>query len=348
MNFFQRLFQGKPKVKKTDLTQRFELVCRVGQGSMSKVWRARDSMSGRTVALKILDKEKTARLEARFKGTPKPSEGTVAGMLKHPYIVKTLEFGVTTHNEQFLVMEFVEGVSLSFLVDMQNERMKKNRLRYIIQIGEALHYFHQQRFIHRDLCPRNVIVSDEDDSIRLIDFGLAVPNTPEFQAPGNRTGTAQYMAPELIRRQRTDQRIDIFSFSVSCYEMYTKRFPWEASYSIEAVMQHIRRPPDDIRDHAPDIDDQVADTIMRGLALMPDDRWQTVDQMLQPLRDANRRLETVDGITLEGEEGIELEEEPKKPLPKMPRRSDANMRTGTDRPSGVRPPQKRSDESRES
>jgi serine/threonine protein kinase len=291
MNFFQRLFSGKPRIKKTDIPLRFDLISRVGQGSMSKVWRARDTLTGRMVAVKVLDREKTLRLEARFKGLMRPPEGAIATVLQHPNIVRTLEYGITRDNEQFLVMEFVEGVSLSFLVDMQNDRMKQNRLKYMIQMGEALQYFHQQKFIHRDLCPRNVIVSDEDDTVKLIDFGLAVPNTPPFQAPGNRTGTATYMAPELIKRQRTDQRIDIFSYSVSCYEMYTKRFPWESAYSIEAVMQHIRRPPENIRDHAPDIDEQVAATIMRGLALMPDDRWQTIDEMLRPLREVQRRLE---------------------------------------------------------
>lgn len=317
MNFFRRLFHPQPKIQKTDLTQRFDLICRVGQGSMSKVWRAKDSVSGRTVALKVLDREKTARLDARFKGLKRPSEGEVAVRLRHRNIVQTLEFGYTRDSEQFLVMEFIEGVSLSFLVEMQNERMQHNRLRYCIEIGEALQYFHQQNFIHRDLCPRNVIVTDEDDTIKLIDFGLAVPNTPPFQAPGNRTGTAQYMAPELIKRQRTDQRIDIFSFSVSCYEMYSKRFPWESAYSIEAVMQHIRRPPDDIRQHAPGIDSQVADVIMRGLAMHPDDRWQTVDQMLQPLREARRRLEGTSRAVQAGielETGIELDEDPESDL----------------------------------
>ena len=74
-----------------------------------------------------------------------------------------------------------------------------------------------------------------------------MPNTPEFQAPGNRTGTANYMAPELIKRQRTDQRIDIFSYAMTCYEMWAKRLPWDAAETLEAVMQHINMPPVDIR-----------------------------------------------------------------------------------------------------
>ncbi|MFO1046210.1 MAG: serine/threonine-protein kinase [Planctomycetaceae bacterium] len=286
LEFLKKLFQSQPKVTRLDVTKRFQLVSRVGQGSMSKVWRAIDGRTGKTVALKLLDIDKTKRLESRFKGikTPKPSEGEVAVKLNHPHIVKTYEFGITTNNEQYLVMEFVEGVSLSFLVDVQNEVMKRNRLRFMIELGEAIEYFHRQNWIHRDICPRNVIL-DEEYSIKLIDFGLVVPNTPEFQAPGNRTGTANYMAPELIKRQRTDQRIDIFSYAVTCYEMYAKKLPWEAAETLDAVVQHINTPPDDLRTHVPDVDPRIAEVIMKGLAVDPRDRWQSMGAMLEPLRE---------------------------------------------------------------
>lgn len=292
MKLLERLkqfFQHKPRITKTDITKRFDLIGRVGQGSMSKVWRARDTMSGKMVALKVLDKEKTLKLEARFTGRNKPSEGEIAMQLRHPNVVQTLEHGMTKDNEPFLVMEFVEGVSMSYLVDVQNDRMKKHRLNYIIQLGEALEYFHQKNWIHRDLCPRNIMVN-EDNQVKLIDFGLVVPNTSAFQAPGNRTGTANYMAPELIKRQRTDQRIDVFSYAVTCYEMYAKRYPWDAGETLEMVMQHINNPPVDIREVVKDIDDQVADTIMKGLETMPANRWSRITDMLQEFRAAETRL----------------------------------------------------------
>ena len=287
----KQFFNKKPQVTLIDLTKRFDLIGRVGQGSMSKVWRARDVMTGQMVALKVLDKEKTKKLEARFTGRNKPSEGEIAMQLRHPNVVRTLEHGVTINNEPFLVMEFVEGVSLSFLVDAQNDRMKKFRLRYIIQLGEGLEYFHQKNWIHRDLCPRNIMIT-EDNQVKLIDFGLVVPNTPAFQAPGNRTGTANYMAPELIKRQKTDQRIDVFSYAVTCYEMYAKRFPWDvgAGETLDMVMQHTNNPPDDIRKPVKNIDDQIADTIMRGLELMPHNRWSRVSEMLDEFRQAEARL----------------------------------------------------------
>jgi serine/threonine protein kinase len=285
LDFLKNMLHSQPKVEKLDITKRFQLIGRVGQGSMSKVWRAIDGNTGRTVALKLLDIEKTKRLESRFKGikSRKPTEGEVAVLLKHPHIVQTYEYGLTTKNEQYLVMEFVEGVSLSYLIDVQNDIMLRNRLRFMVELGEAIEYFHRQNWIHRDICPRNVIL-DAEYSIKLIDFGLVVPNTPEFQAPGNRTGTANYMAPELIKRQRTDQRIDIFSFAVTCYEMFAKRLPWEAAETLDAVVQHINTPPDDLRIYAPEIDPRISETIMKGLAIEPRDRWQTMGTMLEPFK----------------------------------------------------------------
>jgi serine/threonine protein kinase len=292
MKFLKKLFERKPKIVKVDIAKRFELLTRTGQGSMSKVWRARDHLSGRVVALKLLDIDKTKRFEARFKGMKirKPSEGEIAVQLKHPHIVKTLEHGITTNDEQFLVMEFVEGVCLSYLVDVQNEQMQKNRLWYCIQLGEAIRYFHQQKWIHRDICPRNILVT-EDDQIKLIDFGLVVPNTAPFQQPGNRTGTANYMAPELIKRQKTDQRLDIFSYAVTCYEMYTRRYPWDAGETLEMAVQHINSPPVKIDTLVPGIDSQVAEAIMKGLALDPRDRWQKIDDMIDQFREARARIE---------------------------------------------------------
>ncbi len=285
MNFLKRLFSKESRTPRVNIKQRFELIGRVGQGSMSKVWRARDYTSGRIVSLKVLDKVKTQELEARFVGLDKPKEGAIAVQFQHPNIVKTFEHGLTSDQEQFLVMEFIEGHSLSFLVEAQNEDMQTNCLKYMIQLGEAIQYFHDEGWIHRDICPRNIMVNKEHD-LKLIDFGLVVPNTPPFLQPGNRTGTAAYMAPELIKRQKTSQKIDIFSYAVTCYEMLTKRLPWKAAETMEAVLQHINSPPEHIQNLLPDLDPRIADAIMKGLELYPQDRWQTVNEMLEPLKAA--------------------------------------------------------------
>jgi eukaryotic-like serine/threonine-protein kinase len=291
MNFLRSLFRRRPKFHGIDISQRFDLMSRLGTGSMSKVWRALDRTTGRQVALKILDREKTMRYEARFTDRVKPTEGEVATQLEHRHIVRTYEHGRSTAGDQYLVMELVEGLSLAYLVDVQNDVMRTHRLRLFIELGEAIEYLHKQNWIHRDLCPRNVLM-DKEYSAKLIDFGLVVPNTKAFQEPGNRTGTANYMAPELIKRQRTDQRIDIFSYAVTGFEMYCRDLPWPSvtGASLEMVLKRINQKARDIREIVPDLDEQVAATIMKGLEADPRDRWQTISEMLAPLREAYHRL----------------------------------------------------------
>jgi eukaryotic-like serine/threonine-protein kinase len=290
MKFLDSLFSKKPKIDRIDVEARFELITRIGQGSMSKVWKAIDRLTGQVVAVKVLDKAKLIRLDKRFVGMKKPTEGQIATTLRHKNIVRTLEHGITKSDEQFLVMEYIEGKGLSYYVDVQNDRMKRFRLDYMIQLGEAIDYLHRQRWIHRDICPRNMII-DEQNTLKLIDFGLVVPNTDAFRAPGNRTGTAAYMAPELIKRLRTDERIDIFSYAVTCYEMYTKQMPWDTGDTLESVMQAINKPPRDIRKLIPKLDEQIAGAIMEGLAQNPDDRWQSAAAMGDEFREAKKRLE---------------------------------------------------------
>ncbi len=101
------------------------------------------------------------------------------------------------------------------------------------------------------------------------------------------------MAPELIKRQPTDERIDIFSYAVTCFEMFTKQLPWDSGDTLESVLQHINSPPRDIKKFAPKLDDQVCQAIMKGLERAPRDRWQTVREMILELRSAAERLRAI-------------------------------------------------------
>jgi serine/threonine protein kinase len=273
------LLTGQPRV---DVKKRFELKNRVGQGSMSKVYRAYDREHERTVALKLLDMRKTADLEARFDGRERPPEWEVSLRLRHPNVVETFEHGLSTEGERFMVMEFVEGGGLSFLIDTKAPQLEGRRLDLLKQLARGVEYLHRQGLIHRDLCPRNVLVS-ETGQVKIIDFGLAVPNTPEFRRPGNRTGTANYMAPELIRRQPTDQRIDVFSYSVTAYELVTGTLPWESTESLQAAMQHINEPPTDLGERQPDLDQKLAGIIMKGIARDPGERWPNMTALREAL-----------------------------------------------------------------
>src|SRR5262249_4282238 len=145
MNVLSRLKSmfggGTPRI---DIEKRFHSLVRVGQGSMSKLFRARDPTSGRTVALKILDKRKTAGLMARnYGGAVRPSEGGISVGLRHPNVVHTFEHGLSTKDEQFLVMEFIEGVGFNFLIETKDRKLQGKRINYLIQAAEGLAYVHE-------------------------------------------------------------------------------------------------------------------------------------------------------------------------------------------------------------
>lgn len=291
MGFFSWLFPGKTgkggqkklNLPKIDVRKRFELLNRTGQGSMSKVWRARDKSLGRMVCLKLLDKEKTAKFEARFIGLNKPLEGTICLELKHKNIVQTFEFGTTTEGEYYLVMELVEGMGLNFLCETKSERLDGNRINYLTQIADSLEYLHRKGYLHRDICPRNIMV-DNEGTVKLIDFGLAVPNTPEFGKPGNRTGTPNYLAPELIRRVTTDHRVDLFALGVTAYEMFTHTLPWEKAQSMQTLLSHMNSPGKDPREHRPDLDKATAQFLIKAIERDPRDRFQNAAEFREALQ----------------------------------------------------------------
>jgi serine/threonine protein kinase len=273
------------KLPIVDVSKRFELLGRTGQGSMSKVWRARDKSIGRVVCLKILDREKTAKFDARFPGLQRPSEGALMMTLRHLNVVKTFEHGLTTQREPYVVMELIEGMGLNFLVETRSSALKGKRVDVLCQIADGLEYIHNQKFMHRDICPRNVMVTN-DGVVKIIDFGLTIPYTPQFCKPGNRTGTPNYLAPELIKRTTTDHRVDLFALGVTAYEMFTNNLPWEKSESLITLMSHMNSPGKDPREFVPSMDAALAKVLMKAIERDPSQRFQTAAQF----RDAFKAL----------------------------------------------------------
>jgi serine/threonine protein kinase len=286
VGFFGNLFgggKGKGKMPRIDINKRFELLGRTGQGSMSKVWRARDRSLGRTVCLKVLDKEKTAKFEARFLGLNRPMEGVICTALHHENVVRTYEYGMTTAGEQFLVMELIEGNGLNFYIETNSPNLNGKRIDYLIQITEGVEYIHQQGFMHRDICPRNIMVTNTG-VVKLIDFGLTIPNTADFWKPGNRTGTPSYLAPEVIKRINTDHRVDLFALGVTAYELFTNALPWEKGDSTTTLKNHINNPGKYVREYRADLDDHVTKLIMRSIERDPNARFQSATDFATALR----------------------------------------------------------------
>jgi serine/threonine protein kinase len=286
-SFFKSILEGG----KVDVGKRYEILREAVSGTMSQFHMARDRETEQIIGLKVLDKQKTEQLEMRFRGLDKPTEGQIATSFAHPRIVRTIGHGITTKNEQFLVMEFLDGPGLNSLIIGRSELLDGNRLALMRNAGEALQAVHEAGYIHRDICPRNFVCSPEASSLKLIDFGLSVPATKEFMQPGIRTGTPNYMAPEVVRRKTTDHRLDIFSFGVSMYEMFSFDLPWQrGSGDGMAAMSHGQSEPTPLEKLCPDIHPSIAAAIRKCMAADPAARTQSMSQFLSeisPMRHEN-------------------------------------------------------------
>jgi eukaryotic-like serine/threonine-protein kinase len=274
--FFSSLFASG----KVDVWKRFERMRESTSGTMSTFYKVRDLKSGQVLGLKIIDVAKAAPVEGRYKSLHKPSEGEIGSRIVAPNIVRTLEWGTTTGGEPFIVLEYVDGTLLHSLLTAHKPLAPAEKLDLVRQAAAAIAAVHAAGFVHRDICPRNFILRP-DGRLVLIDFGLTVPDTPAFLQPGNRVGTPNYMAPEVVRRRPIDRRLDVFSFGVTAYEICTGgQMPWPRGNSGKAALAH-DTPSTDIREHWPDIPLPLATAIMTCLAAEPDKRPPTLDRFLR-------------------------------------------------------------------
>jgi serine/threonine-protein kinase len=278
-SFIRSLLEGS----KVDIAKRYEILRAAVSGTMSNFHMARDRETNEIVGLKILDKRKTDELEARFKGLDKPTEGEIAVKFDHPRIVKTYSHGITTNNEQFLVMEFLDGPGLNSLVIGRSPILAGNRLTLARQAAEALETVHNAGYIHRDICPRNFVCSKDGTSLKLIDFGLTVPGEKEYLLPGNRTGTPNYMAPEVVRRKATDLRLDVFAYGVSMYELFAFELPWQRGSDGRAAMGHGLSEPAPLSKFYPTIHPTLEAAIHKCIESEPEKRFANISQFLKAI-----------------------------------------------------------------
>lgn len=277
--------RGLFQPSRLDVSKRFELMRAAVNGTMSRFYQARDRETDQIVGLKICDIEKTRFFENRFLGLNKPSEGEIAKQFRHPGIVETREFGLTTDDEHYILMEYLAGIGLNSLIQQRSTQLVGRRLTLLRQMAEALAVVHEAGYIHRDVCPRNFICLNDAQSIKLIDFGLTVPATKAYFQPGNRTGTPNYMAPEILRRRLTDQRVDVFAFGVTAYQMCTYELPWPGQeVSGKAAVQHDTKEPTDIFEKAPRLNPQLGQVIMRCMEVDPAKRPKTMRDFLRDVR----------------------------------------------------------------
>ncbi len=280
LKFFKSLFGGGA----LNINDRFIRLREVETGSMSRFFVARDLDSQKTVGLKIVNRDKQANAARVMRS--RSLEGEVGMLLNHPNIAKTYESGMTHSGDMYLVTEFIDGSALSNLIQQHVPQLKLNRLSLVRQMAEAVGAVHKAGYIHRDVCPRNFICSPDATSVKLIDFGLTVAIAQRYMNTVNRTGTPQFMAPEIARFRGADHRADIFSLGVSAYQLCAFELPWVANGSHGSVaMLHDTVPPTPLTTHCPEINPDLAQAIMRCLTPAKEGRPESIDAFLEMIQD---------------------------------------------------------------
>ena len=279
----------------------YEIISILGAGGMGRVYKVRNVLTDRIEAMKVLlpDLEGHEEVAARFLREIKVLAG-----LNHPNIA-SLHTALTIDNQLVMIMEYVEGQSLSSVLD-RGALGVSDALNYLDQVLGALSYAHQHKVIHRDIKPANMMLTPQG-SIKLMDFGIArtEDESSKLTAPGSTLGSMSYMSPEQIKGEATDERSDLYSLGISLYEMVTgeKPFHGDSNFSIMAAhINQVPRPPIDVHPGLPKL---VNDIILTSIAKAPEQRFQSADAFRNAikttLRSMNEEKTTVQGSQVRDE-----------------------------------------------
>ena len=256
----------------------YEIEAKLGQGGMGTVYRARDTILGRIVAIKVLAAEAISDAEAAPRIL---REARAASRLNHPNIVTVHELARSGETE-FLVMEYVEGTSLAALIQAGGLPIDRV-LAYTAQIADALSAAHDAGLVHRDVKPANVMVMPTG-RVKVLDFGLArrLPAAPadetragteEFATRHGAAGTIGYMAPEQIEGRPADARSDVFAMGVVMFEMLTGHRPFKGDTAWATMNATMNSDAPDVGRHRTGIPPALADIVSRALARDPGGRY---------------------------------------------------------------------------
>jgi|GEM_PF-951616 len=265
----------------------YRLIAHLGSGGMGAVYRAINVSLDKEVALKTLPahRMKNPKAISRFQ-----REMRAIGKLDHPHIVRALDAG-EADGQPYLVMEAVEGVNLSSLIRQSGTLSIADASEVIRQAALGLQYIHKQGLIHRDIKPSNIMLTREGE-IKIMDLGLAqiggLLEEDELTKTGQVMGTLDYMAPEqALDSGKVDYRADIYSLGVTFYKLLTGVTPFDQAKFLNPLQKTramLAESTPSIRQHCPGLPDRLIEIVDRSLARTPDDRFQSSEAMLTPLR----------------------------------------------------------------
>ena len=262
------------------LVDRYEIISKVGAGGMSDVYKAKDHILGRTVAIKVMKAEfsEDVNFVTKFR-----SEAQSAAGLEHPNIVNIYDVG-SENGLHFIVMEYVEGITLKTYVEKKGQLSFKEATSIAIQVARGIEVAHNKEIIHRDIKPQNIIISTEG-KVKVTDFGIAraiSSNTISAEV----MGSVHYASPEQARNGFVDGRSDIYSLGIVMYEMVTGRVPFDGDTTVSVAIQHLQEEMVEPSAYAPELPVSYEKIVLKATQKNPDRRYQTIMDLIADLRKA--------------------------------------------------------------
>jgi serine/threonine-protein kinase len=258
------------------LNNRYQLLERLGSGGMSDVFRARDLMLERSVAIKVLheDYSNDQAFQQRFR-----QEARAAANLSHPNIVTVHDFGLD-HSQLFIVMEYIPGKDLKTLLRQRGRFSVEEAIPLMVQACAGIGYAHRAGLVHCDVKPHNMIVTP-DGRLKVTDFGIA--RALSTIMPDERAdvvwGSPQYFSPEQAAGEAPSPASDVYSLGVVLYEVLTGALPFTAPTSEDLARMHLEAQPIAPSEYVPDIPSALEQIILKVLSKEPAARYRTADQL---------------------------------------------------------------------
>ena len=260
------------------LLGKYEIITEIGRGAMGAVYKARDPLIDRLVALKTITGGPTAQtnLLDRFY-----QEARSAGALQHPNIVTIYELG-HEKNTPFIAMEYLEGESLDRIIEQHPVMPLSVKLGYIVRVCDALAYAHQHNVVHRDVKPANIMVTKEG-VVKVVDFGIARLTDMSMTQPNMMIGSRAYMSPQLYKGERADARSDIWAVGVSLYELLAYKRPFTGDSEAELMFHIIYEKPEDLLGLSPECTEELVPIVSKMLEKKSEDRFQSMEDVLHAI-----------------------------------------------------------------
>lgn len=294
------------------LSNRYEIVAKIGDGGMALVYSAKDILLNRLVAVKVLRDQYASDREfiERFH-----REAQAAASLSHPNVVNVYDVG-TINQTPFIVMEYIEGQNLSEIIVEQGQLEPEYAVKILLQICSALAHAHRHNIVHRDIKPHNILIT-KDNQVKVTDFGIAAVSSMSITQTGVVLGSVLYFSPEQARGTKVDHLSDLYSLGVVMYEMLTGKVPFRADTPISTALKHIQdlpKPPSQIN---PAIPLELERIILKLLAKKPEDRFQSAQELSDALEklDFDAGIEKTQKLTIDPDQILEELKEGEEDLP---------------------------------